>query len=78
MAYDIAMEKIFLGILTRHGVEHAQVFYDEIPRVLLEKRSPLVYCMLLSPRLKALPVADLMILYQGWKAMGKLPPDARQ
>jgi len=72
------MDKIFLGILTRHGREHAQIFHEEIPRVLLEKRSPLVYCTLLDPDLGKLRLDNLLILYKAWKAQGSLPPDARQ
>ena len=71
-------EKVFLGILTRHGVEHAQLFHDEIPRALLTKRSPLVYCTRLDENLAKLRLVNLLILYKAWKAQGTLPPDARQ
>jgi hypothetical protein len=72
------MDKVFLGILTRHGREHAQIFHEEIPRVLLEKRSPLVYCTEIDPVLATMQVKNLLILYRGWKAEDRLPPDARQ
>jgi len=72
------MEKRYLGILTRHGILHAQVFYEEIPRILLQKRSPLVYCTEIDSILAHMQVKNLLILYHGWKAEGRLPPDARQ
>jgi hypothetical protein len=72
------MDKIFLGILTRHGVLHAQIFHEEIPRVLREKGTPLVYCTEIDPILARMQVKNLLILYHGWKAEGRLPPDARQ
>jgi len=72
------MDKIYLGILRRHGREHAQVFRDEIPRVLREKGAPLVYCTEIDPILATMKVSNLLILYRGWKAEGRLPPDARQ
>lgn len=68
----------FLGILTRHGVEHAQLFHEEIPRALMGKRSPLVYCTRLDEDLAKLRLVNLLILYKAWKAQGTLPPDARQ
>lgn len=71
------MDKIYLGILRRHGREHAQVFRDEVPRVLREKGTPLIYCTLISPALAALPVSDLLLLYQGWRDAGRLPADVR-
>ncbi|HJQ59438.1 MAG TPA: hypothetical protein VJ890_21200 [Vineibacter sp.] len=72
---------VYFGIVMSHGVERPQLFYDEVPRALLVKRSPLVYCCRLDKICAnvqiALTVRDIYAVYRGWKADGKLPPDER-
>ena len=71
------MAVFYFGIVMRHGQEMPQVFYDEVPRPLLVKGTPLVYCCRISEALSKLPVRDIHAVYRGWKADGKLPPDER-
>lgn len=35
---------VYFGIVMSHGRECPQIFFDEVPRPLLVKGSPLVYC----------------------------------
>lgn len=71
------MAVFYFGIVIAHGVERPQVYRDEVPRPLLVKGTPLVYCCRISEDLARLPVRDLYAVYRGWKADGRLPPDER-
>lgn len=73
---------VYFGIVLRNGRECPQVYHDEVPRPLLVKGSPLVYCTRLDTRpdaeaLASLSVRNLFAMYKRLKATNRLPPDQR-
>jgi hypothetical protein len=50
-------DAVYFGVIRWNGGESPRRFYDEVPRELLRKGAPLVYCT----RLDTLPNGDAMV-----------------
>jgi hypothetical protein len=76
------MSAVYFGVVRWNGGDSPRRFHDEVPRELLRKQSPLVYCTRLDnlPNGDAMinaPLDELMRVYTYLRDRDKLPAEDR-